>query len=237
MDNQQQIMIPADYQQQVKRLSDAKQSLYVNIGGIKTLAFWSDSAKKWKPYVEVEERQRILYEKLKNKELQSFVMTESVGYEIGDKACWKVVIEIDGVQYIGSADIFWNSKAPCAIAETSAFGRALGHANLGTIEGLACSADEMQAAGFRSGPPRETRIIDEEPSPEIKAIMLQELEQKCVKLYGTGKFETVKSRLKITSSNAAMTMAELEQIDKALAAREKQVSKAKVAAAEEKADE
>jgi hypothetical protein len=100
-------------------------------------------------YVTVAERVRILHEMRKAGELQDFEMVESQPFEIAGQPYWRVSARIDGKLYIGNAEIKLNAAKnspdgtnPIACAETSAFGRMLAFAGLGTIDSIA-SADEV----------------------------------------------------------------------------------------------
>lgn len=70
-----------------------------------------------------------------------------------DRLYVKVAIQFDGRRFIGMAEVKLNARAgtpdgdnPLECAETSAIGRALGFAGLGSVEGIA-SSDEMRRAG------------------------------------------------------------------------------------------
>lgn len=97
-----------------------------------------------KDYVEVNERVRIVHELKKE-----FEVIESAPFQIGDRCIWRVVVKVDGKQYIGNAEAKLNAPKntpdgtnPFECAETSALGRALAFAGLGTVESIA-SYDEI----------------------------------------------------------------------------------------------
>jgi hypothetical protein len=97
-----------------------------------------------KDYVEVAERLRIVHELKKELEV-----IESQPVQFGDRCIWRVVIKVDGKQYIGNAEAKMNARKdspdgtnPFECAETSALGRALAFAGFGTVESIA-SYDEI----------------------------------------------------------------------------------------------
>lgn len=96
-----------------------------------------------KLYVEVAERVKLAHEK------RVFEMVESEPFEIAGRVLWRVVILVDSKMYKGSAEVKLaapkntpDGTNPFECAETSAVGRALGFAGLGTIESIA-SYDEI----------------------------------------------------------------------------------------------
>jgi hypothetical protein len=97
-----------------------------------------------KDYVEVAERIRIVHELKKE-----FEVIESQPVQFADRCIWRVVVKVDGKQYIGNAEAKMNAPKnspdgtnPFECAETSALGRALAFAGLGTVESIA-SYDEI----------------------------------------------------------------------------------------------
>jgi hypothetical protein len=97
-----------------------------------------------KDYVEVAERVRIVHELKKE-----FEVIESQPTQFADRCIWRVVVKVDGKQYIGNAEAKLNAPKnspdgtnPFECAETSALGRALAWAGLGTVESIA-SYDEI----------------------------------------------------------------------------------------------
>ncbi len=97
-----------------------------------------------KDYVEVAERVRIVHALEKK-----FEMVESAPYTVADRWLWKVVVRVDDTQHIGTAEVKLNAPQntpdgtnPFECAETSALGRALGFAGLGTVQSIA-SYDEI----------------------------------------------------------------------------------------------
>lgn len=100
-----------------------------------------------KQYVTVAERLRILHEMKKD-----FEITESQPYQIDERWFWRVAALIDGKRYIGNAEIKFNAPkntpdgmSPVECAETSALGRLLAFAGLGTVDSIA-SLDEIYSA-------------------------------------------------------------------------------------------
>jgi hypothetical protein len=97
-----------------------------------------------KDYIEVAERLRLLHELKKE-----FEVIESQPYQVLDRWVWRVVTLIDGKRYVGNAEVKMNAPKgtpdgtnPFECAETSAMGRALAWAGLGTVESIA-SYDEI----------------------------------------------------------------------------------------------
>ena len=108
------------------------------VNGVKTRVLHN------KDYVEVAERVRIVHELKKE-----FEIVESAPFQIGDRFIWRVVTKVDGKQYIGNAEVKMNAPKntpdgtnPFECAETSAIGRALAFAGLGTVESIS-SYDEI----------------------------------------------------------------------------------------------
>lgn len=107
---------------------------------------------KGKQYITVAERVRILHEMRKSGEIKDFEMVESTPFEIAGQAYWRVSARIDGKFYIGSAEIKLNAAKgtpdgtnPISCAETSAFGRMLAFAGLGTVDSIASWDDVCRA--------------------------------------------------------------------------------------------
>ncbi len=105
-----------------------------------------------KQYVTIAERVRILHEMRRSGEIQDFEMVESQPFEIVGQPYWRVSARINGKLYIGSAEIKLNAAKntpdgtnPISCAETSAFGRMLAFAGLGTIDSIASAEDVVQA--------------------------------------------------------------------------------------------
>ncbi len=95
-------------------------------------------------YVTVSERVAAIH-----KSGKSFEITESLPIQVGDRWVWRCTCKVDGLTYIGSAEVHLGAKPgsadatdPLACAETSAVGRALGFAGVLSLEGIA-SADEI----------------------------------------------------------------------------------------------
>lgn len=100
---------------------------------------------KGKPYVQVAERVRLVHE-----QKREFEVLDSTFQEIAGRVLCKVVIMVDGKRYTGSAEAKIHNAIPKSAddtnplecAETSALGRALAFAGLGTVDGIA-SYDEV----------------------------------------------------------------------------------------------
>lgn len=108
-----------------------------------------------KDYVEVPERVRILHELRKAGEISDFEMIESQPFQFGPRWVWIVKVMINGKLYIGNAEIKQDAPKntpdgtnPFECAETSAFGRALAFAGLGTLESIASYDEVMRGKPF-----------------------------------------------------------------------------------------
>jgi predicted O-linked N-acetylglucosamine transferase (SPINDLY family) len=111
---------------------------------------------KGKPYVTVAERVRLVHE-----QERVFEVLDSTFQDVVGRVLCKVTILVDGKRYTGSAEAKLFNAAPKSAdetnpfecAETSALGRALAFAGLGTVDGIASfdeiargmSRDEVQA--------------------------------------------------------------------------------------------
>jgi len=102
---------------------------------------------KGKPYTLISERVRLAHETR-----ESFEMVSSGPLQVGPLTVWQVVILVNGKRYIGTSEIKFDASPktadgtnPVACAETSATGRALGMAGLGSVESIA-SAEEVVRA-------------------------------------------------------------------------------------------
>ena len=109
-----------------------------------------------KAYVTVAERVRLAHS-----ERESFEMVESAPIQIADRWLWRVVILVNGNRYIGHAECKMNAPKnlpdgtnPYECSETSALGRALGFAGLGSVESI-CSAEEVVQAIAEQEAPRQ----------------------------------------------------------------------------------
>jgi hypothetical protein len=110
-----------------------------NIMAVKTISY------KGKPYVEVAERVKQVHSLN-----QEFQVLESEPLEIVGRVVWRVTISVNGKIYKGSAEAKLTNAVPRSAdetnpfecAETSALGRALAFAGLGTVDGIA-SYDEI----------------------------------------------------------------------------------------------
>jgi hypothetical protein len=108
------------------------------VNGIKTRVLHG------KHYVEVAERIRIVHQVE-----DDFEQIETIHFKIEDRWFIRCVIRVAGKQYIGTAEIKFNApkntpdgSSPIECAETSALGRALAFAGLGTVDSIA-SYDEV----------------------------------------------------------------------------------------------
>lgn len=95
-------------------------------------------------YVEVAERIRVVHQVK-----ESVEMLESEPREYGGRLVWRVVIKVNERQYIGNAEVKLDAPKgspdgtnPFECAETSAIGRALAFAGVGTVQSIA-SYDEI----------------------------------------------------------------------------------------------
>lgn len=100
-----------------------------------------------KNYVEVAERVRLVHD-----QKRKFELIESEPFSVADRWLWRVKILVDGKAYKGNAEVKLNAPKntpdgtnPFECAETSALGRALAFAGLGTVESIA-SFDEVYRA-------------------------------------------------------------------------------------------
>jgi len=123
---------------------------------------------KGKQYVDVAERVRLVHA-----ERESFEMVSSNAIQVGPIWVWQAVIKVNGIQYIGTAEIKFDAAKhtadgtnPVACAETSAVGRALGMAGLGSLESIA-SADEVMRAIDEQ---ESSSSSDEQQDETVKAI-------------------------------------------------------------------
>jgi len=116
---------------------------------------------KGKQYITVSERVRLVHE-----ERETFEMVESKPMQLGDQWVWQVTVLVNGKRFIGTAEVFLHAAKntadgtnPWACSETSAVGRALGFAGLGSVESI-CSADEVvRAQALQEAPPvRKTPV-------------------------------------------------------------------------------
>lgn len=120
-----------------------------------------------KDYVEVSERVRVVHELDKE-----FEVIESAPFQIGDRCIWRVVVKVDGKQYIGNAEAKLNAPKntpdgtnPFECAETSALGRALAFAGLGTVESIASYDEIARAQPFTATiEPAPNKVIESAPS-------------------------------------------------------------------------
>lgn len=131
------------------------------VNGIKTRVLHN------KDYVEVSTRVQILHELRKAGEIKEFEMVESGPQQIGNQIFWRVSARIDGKLYIGNAEVKLDAPKntpdgtnPICCAETSAFGRMLAFAGLGTVDSIASYDEIARGKPF-------TRVIEEAPTKQI----------------------------------------------------------------------
>lgn len=122
---------------------------------------------KGKQYVDVAERVRLVHETR-----ESFEIVSSGALQVGPMWVWQAAVLVDGKQFIGTAEIKFDAPKhtadgtnPIACAETSAVGRALGMAGLGSLESIA-SADEV----MRAITEQEAPAPDEQQDETVKAV-------------------------------------------------------------------
>lgn len=137
------------------------------VNGIKTRTLHG------KDYVEVAERLRIVHQVDKE-----FEQTETTHFSIGDRWFVRCVIKVNGKPYMGTAEIKFNAPKntpdgsnPFECAETSALGRALAFAGLGTIESIASYEEVARGKPF-------TQVIEQSPNRVIEASKSQTEEDK-----------------------------------------------------------
>jgi len=109
---------------------------------------------KGKAYVTVAERVRLVHS-----ERESFEVLESIAVEVAGRWLWRAVIKVNEKQYIGTAEVKLNAAKnlpdgtnPFECAETSAIGRALGFAGLGSVESIASAEEVIQAVAEQEYP-------------------------------------------------------------------------------------
>ena len=100
-----------------------------------------------KAYVTVAERVKLVHA-----EREAFEIVESTAIPVADRWLWRAVIRVNERQYIGTAEVKLNAAKhlpdgtnPFECAETSAIGRALGFAGLGSVESIASAEEVIQA--------------------------------------------------------------------------------------------
>lgn len=178
------------------------------VNGVKTRVLHN------KDYVEVAERVRIVHELKKKVE-----MIESAPFQVLDRWIWRVVIKVDDQPYIGNAEVKLNAPKntpdgtnPFECAETSALGRALAFAGLGTVESIASYDEIARSQPFTAVVEEATsrRVVNAAQSPRqlsqpstteqqpvpLDAIPTQsQLRTRCGELFGPDKWEEVQIRL------------------------------------------
>ncbi len=115
---------------------------------------------KGKQYVTVAERVRLVHA-----EREAFEVIESTPFEVAGRCLWRTVIRVDDRQYIGTAEVKLNAAKnlpdgtnPFECAETSAIGRALGFAGLGSVESIASAEEVIQAMAEQDPEPQDETI-------------------------------------------------------------------------------
>jgi hypothetical protein len=111
---------------------------------------------KGKPYTLIAERVRLAHETR-----ETFEIVESKPIQIAERWVWQSTIRVNGTQYIGTAEVKLNAPKnlpdgtnPFECAETSAVGRALGFAGLGSVESIASAEEVIMAQAEQSRPAR-----------------------------------------------------------------------------------
>src|SRR6266702_3101461 len=136
-----------------------------------------------KDYVEVNERVRILHALRKSGEIKEFEMLKSEPFEIAGRLVWIVSAKVDGMLYIGNAEVKLDAPKnspdgtnPFECAETSAFGRMLAFAGLGTVESIASYDEVMRGQPFTAvieEPKNGNKVVEarqiEAPQPKVNA--------------------------------------------------------------------
>jgi hypothetical protein len=134
------------------------------VNGIKTRVLHG------KDYVEVSERVRIVHQVE-----EDFEQVETVHFSIADRWFVRCVIKVGGKQYIGTAEIKLNAPKntpdgtnPFECAETSALGRALAFAGLGTVDSIASYDEVARGKPFTQIIEQSNRVI-EASKPQTEA--------------------------------------------------------------------
>lgn len=188
------------------------------VNGVKTRVLHN------KDYVEVAERIRIVHELKKKVE-----MVESAPFQVLDRWVWRVVIKVDDLPYIGNAEVKLNAPKntpdgtnPFECAETSAIGRALAFAGLGTVESIASYDEIARGQPFTAvieqpqrrvvdAPAQLPRRVNTTISTEVAPMPLDkippqsQLRQRCDELFGPGHWDEVQTKLFGAPLEADMT--------------------------------
>lgn len=132
------------------------------VNGIKTRVLHN------KDYVEVAERLRIVHT-IEQEQEKPFEMVESAPFQIGNRILWKVAIKFNDRLFIGHAEAKLDAPKntpdgtnPFECAETSAMGRALAFAGLGTLESIASYEEVARMQPF-------TRIVEQPANPVVES--------------------------------------------------------------------
>src|SRR5258708_3839338 len=163
------------------------------VNGIKTRVLHG------KDYVEVAERLRILHDLKKE-----FEVIESQPYQVADRWVWRVVALIDEKRYVGNAEVKLNAPKgtvdatnPFENAETSALGRLLAFAGLGTVESIASFDEVYRAISLEQGgrPVIEaapaSRQLPQPEADETSVPTVKALQDRCAALCGTGYWQAM----------------------------------------------
>ena len=117
-----------------------------------------------KNYVEVSERIRIVHQVE-----DDFEQVDTQHFCIGDRWFVRCVIRVNAKQYMGTAEIKFNApkntpdgSSPFECAETSALGRALAFAGLGTVDSIASYDEVARGKPFN-------QIIEQSPERVVVA--------------------------------------------------------------------
>lgn len=121
-----------------------------------------------KDYVEVAERLRIVHT-IEQEQEKPFEMVESAPFQIDNRILWKVAIKFNDRLFIGHAEVKMDAPKntpdgtnPFECAETSAMGRALAFAGLGTLESIASYEEVARMQPF-------ARIVEQPANPVVEA--------------------------------------------------------------------
>lgn len=132
-----------------------------------------------KDYVEVAERLRIVHELKKE-----FEVIESQPIQFADRCIWRVIIKFDGKQYVGNAEAKLtnaqkgspDASNPFECAETSALGRALAFAGLGTVESIASYEEIARSQPFVAVIEQpQGRVVEAAPQKQIETPAYREV--------------------------------------------------------------
>jgi len=119
---------------------------------------------KGKDYMLISERVHLAHETR-----ESFEIVSSAPLQIADRWVWQAVIRVNGVQYVGTSEVKLSAPRntpdgtnPFECAETSAVGRALGFAGLGSVDSIASADEVLRAQAEQQRPasqPQDGKIL------------------------------------------------------------------------------